>query len=97
MTIYIEQGNECWGAGDPHQCGNYAQAQGIREKLKIVSKQNLYSAELQARICYHAKMGKYYFDIIKKVFGVKNRYRLKLVLNTQVFTFKNKLYSIQLK
>jgi hypothetical protein len=89
LTIYIEQGNECWGAGDPHKCGNYAQSQGMREKVKIVKNQNLYSAELQARICYHAKMGKYYFDIFKKVFGVKNRYRLKLVLGTQVSIVKH--------
>ena len=64
-------------------CGVYAQEMGLKESLKIIKNQNLYDPALQARICYHAKTGKHYFDIIKSVFGEEKRSRLKLVLATQ--------------
>jgi hypothetical protein len=42
---------------------------------------------MQARICYHAKVGKHYADLIKNVFGPENRSRLKFVLGTQAAWF----------
>ena len=56
---------------------------GVKENITIIKNQNLYNSDLQARICYHAKTGKRYFDIIKAVFGANNRPRLKHVLGTQ--------------
>ena len=108
MNIYIEQGNECWGAGDAHMCGNnisyivkfdywrkwvillqgtYAQQKGLLENLTIIANQSYYGKDLQARICYHAKVGKHYSDLIKSVFGPQNRSRLKFVLGTQAAWF----------
>ena len=56
---------------------------GLAENITITSRQNYYSRETQARICYHAKMGKHYAGIIRNVFGSQKN-RIKLVLNNQV-------------
>ena len=56
---------------------------GLAENITITSRQNYYSRETQARICYHAKMGKHYAGIIRNVFGAQKN-RIKLILNTQV-------------
>jgi hypothetical protein len=66
-----------------HKTGNFAQEMGLKENMTIIANQIYYSKETQARICYHAKMGSYYFDLIKNVFGESNRARLKFVLGTQ--------------
>lgn len=83
VKIYFEIGNECWGSGGPHECGNYAERMGLNANMTLKARQNYYSKELTARICYHAKTGQYYFNIIKEIFGEANRTRLKFVLNTQ--------------
>ena len=56
---------------------------GLLQNITITKNQNLYSPNLQARICYHAQMGKHYADIIKGLFGSTQKNRLKFVLNTQ--------------
>ena len=81
MTIYLEVGNECWGLGDAHLCGNYAQKMGFLENLKIKTRQAYYTAELQARVCYHAKTGSTYAQIIRSILGEGRK--VQLVLNTQ--------------
>ena len=64
--------------------GIYATKMGLLENITIVKNQSYYSADWQARICYHTKMGKYYSNLIKGVFGTTQSKRLKFVLNTQV-------------
>lgn len=83
VKIYFEIGNECWGSGGPHECGNHAQKMGLLTNMTLKARQNYYSKELTARICYHAKTAQHYYSIIKEVFGTANRSRLRLVLNTQ--------------
>ena len=86
VKIYVEIGNECWGVGAAHECGNYAQRMGnlLNIKLKSNSNNNKYSKDLICRVCFHAQTGKRYLDIIKKVFASKySRDRIRLVLNTQ--------------
>ena len=56
---------------------------GLLQNITITKNQSYYSADLQARICYHTKMGKHYATLIKSVFGASNQRRLKFVLNTQ--------------
>jgi hypothetical protein len=63
--------------------GIYATKMGLLQNITITKNQSYYSADLQARICYHTKMGKYYATLIKSVFGAANQKRLKFVLNTQ--------------
>jgi hypothetical protein len=81
VKIYLEQGNECWGTAT--HCGIYANKMGTQLNVTIAKNQNLYSADLQGRICFHAQVMKHYSDIITSVFGVQNRTRLKFVINTQ--------------
>ena len=81
VKIYIELGNECWGTGT--NCGIYANQMGILLNVTISRNQNLYSADLQGRICFHAEVMKNYSEIITSVFGAQNRTRLKFVINTQ--------------
>lgn len=84
VKVYIEIGNECWGSGDAHVCGNYAQKMGYAENMTLKANQSYYSKELVGRICYHAKTGKRILEIVKQVFGSSyNRDRIQLVLNTQ--------------
>jgi hypothetical protein len=56
---------------------------GLIENITVVANQSYYSADWQARICYHTKRGKHYADLIKGVFGPNQSKRLKFVLNTQ--------------
>ena len=85
VTIYIEVGNECWGSGGAHACGNYAQTQGYALNYTIKSMNNYYTKELQARICYHARTGHYYKNLILEVFNETNQDtgRIKLVIGSQ--------------
>ncbi|RNA33846.1 PA14 domain-containing [Brachionus plicatilis] len=85
VKVYIEVGNECWGLGGIHECGNYAQKMGYSLDLSLNSNPgNKYPKDLIYRVCYHASTGKRYLDIVKQVFGQRyNRDRIRLVLNTQ--------------
>ena len=56
---------------------------GLLQNITITKNPSYYSADLQARICYHTKMGKHYADLIRGVFGANQSQRLKFVLNTQ--------------
>lgn len=57
---------------------------GLLENITIIANQSYYGADLEARICFHTKMGKHYADLIKAVFGAtQSQKRLKFVLNTQ--------------
>lgn len=85
VKIYVEIGNECWGVGAAHECGNYAQQMGNLLNMKLKSNpNNKYSRDLIYRVCFHAQTGRRYLDIIKKVFGSEySREKIRLVLNTQ--------------
>jgi hypothetical protein len=64
--------------------GIYATEKGLEENITVIKNQSYYSADWQARICYHTKMGKHYANLIKGVFGPSQSQRLKFVLNSQV-------------
>ena len=83
VTIYVEIGNECWGSGDPHLCGNYAQKMGYLENLQLKARKNYYSSDLVWRVCYHAKTGHHYAAVITQILGENRKDKFKLVLNTQ--------------
>jgi len=88
VTIYVEQGNECWGAGEAHPCGTYAQVMGTLTNISLVknnTKADFYAhwnPDLVARICYHAKIGHHYAQLIRAVFGDAAS-RVKFAINMQ--------------
>lgn len=85
VKIYVEVGNECWGTGGSHLCGDHAQKMGFQKNYTIKSKQNHYSLNYQGQICYHAMVGKKYKDLILEIFNENNQNtdRINLVFGTQ--------------
>lgn len=85
VKIYIEVGNECWGTGGSHPCGNYAQKMGFTHNYTIKSMENYYSLNYQGQICYHAMTGKKYKDLIIEVFNEtsQNTDRINLIFGSQ--------------
>ncbi|CAF0900053.1 unnamed protein product [Brachionus calyciflorus] len=85
VKIYIEVGNECWGTGGSHPCGNYAQKMGFTQNYTIKSQQNYFSPNYQGQICYHAMTGKKFKDLIIEVFNetYQNTDRINLIFGSQ--------------
>ncbi|RNA10793.1 PA14 domain-containing [Brachionus plicatilis] len=85
VKIYLEVGNECWGTGGSHVCGNYAQKMGYIQNYTIKAMQNYYSLNYQGQICYHAMTGKKYKDLIIEVFNETNQNpeRINLIFGSQ--------------